>query len=261
MSRNHLQHFIFEWEDLEIASVDRRRSSEEQAVVTAIDTACRNTVVLSAYFQDALRKAKIEVGSPPITYCRMVLKKDPNPEPYYDPEPFLYVDIPFDPRDLLTLPDDHEKIGKLYVEWTEHALHLLEKVDNFPTELIREARAKFQENNYSFPFVAGQKMIPGTRLKGGVGVVVSATGTARYLTVLHRNEQLFQQKISEVDKVDFHFSNHFSGFERNGTIVTILGGVMDPLTGKNVVPSIDVNLAESPELLALMTEKGWLETS
>lgn len=258
MSRKHLQHLYFEWSDLDIASPDRRRSSEEQLYVISICNQLDKTVVLSAYFQNALRNAKVEVGSPPITYCRMVLKKEAKPGPYFDPEPFLYVDIPFDPRDLLSLPADGEQLGKLYLGWAEQALQKLEAINGFPVDLLRAACKEFKKNRYSLPFTAGQKMIPGTRIKGVIGVRVSPAGTQRHFTALYRNKPLFQKMISETDSVEFNFSSHFAGFERNGAVVTVVGGHMDPLTGKGAVPSVEIDLEESPETMAILAEKGLL---
>jgi hypothetical protein len=102
-------------------------------------------------------------------------------------------------------------------------------------------------------------MIPGTGIKGRVDVVVSGIGTARYLTALYRGKPLFRTEISDNDETEVMFSQHFAGFSRNGTIVTVIGGHQSPISDEFLVPNVDVDFAAFPEALSLMREKGWLD--
>lgn len=102
-------------------------------------------------------------------------------------------------------------------------------------------------------------MIPGTRIKGRVTVMVSAVGTTRHLTALYRGKPLFRTEISDSDETEVMFSPHFAGFSRSGTIVTVIGGHQSPISDEFLVPPVDVDFAAFPEALSLMQEKGWLD--
>jgi hypothetical protein len=263
MAPKHLRHFLIEWspEGLGLGRTSTGRFTEEaQQVVTHVDHERRRTVVLDAYISEALRTAKVTVGNPPIEYARVVLSAEDRPAPYFDPPPFLHVDVPINPLALLDLPRDREVRGEFHIRIFEEALARLEGIAGFPTQVIREACAQFRASDYSLRFRAGERMIPGTGIKGRVDVAVSAAGTIRYLTVLHRGQTLFRTAIAESDETELTFSRHFAGFARNGTVVRVIGGHQSPISDAFLVPSVDIDFAAFPEALSLMREKAWPAT-
>lgn len=157
------------------------------------------------------------------------------------------------------MPKDKDKVGKLYLSFVEEALVRLQTIDGFPVDVIRSACAEFRKNGYSLPFKAGESMIPGTRLKGRIGVVASPVSTIRYLTVLYRNKPMIQTIISKSEKKDTYFSKHFAGFDLKGTVLTVIGGHENIVSGEFVIPQVKMDLADYPDVAKLMREKGWLD--
>ena len=100
-------------------------------------------------------------------------------------------------------------------------------------------------------------MLPGTKLKGRVTVVVSAVHTIRYFTLHYRNKEILRHAISQSEGGEMDLSQNFSGFDLNGTIATIRGSGFEPIFNRELVPSVEVDLAIYPEVTALMSKHGW----
>lgn len=260
MATKHLKNIWIGWDSSGIPRTPEGRfTPENQKIVHKVEMAVRRIVVLDAYIRNALKAAKVTVGDPPITIMHIILTANVRPELYCDPEPFLCVDIDFDPLELLNLPKDKDKVGELYISFAEEALSKLQSIEGYPVDVIRGACEEFRKNGYNLPFKAGEGMIPGTKIKGRINVVVSPVSTTRYLTVLYRNKPLFQTIISENEESDTLFSQHFAGFELEGMVLTVIGGHEDIVSGIFNIPHVKIDLADYPEVIELMREKGWLD--
>ena len=259
LATRYLRHFIFvpDLSDIPRESNGRFSSETQLNIVSKIDGENRKTVVLTSYIQNALRLAKAQVGDPRIVWSRVKLTANPKPLPYFDPVPFLYVDVEYDPRNFLDLAGDKDEIGTLYVDLAKQALSKLENFDGFPVDIILGAYDQFVAAGHQFPVRAGEAMLPGTKLKGGVTVVVSAVHTIRYFTLHYRNKEILRHAISESEGGEMDLSQNFSGFDLNGTIATIRGSGFEPIFNRELVPSIEVDLAIYPEVTALMSKHGW----
>ena len=239
MPAKTFKHFEFMWHSPAIPRNARGVVEPEWSdVVHETEMAVRGSVALTGHIEYALKAAKVSFGEKTIEWTRAVITPDPQSNAYFDPEPFLHADVGFDPLELRSLPQDRKQAGELFIGFVEQAVAKLSEVPGFP-----EGCETFRERGYAYIFKAGEQKIPGTTLKGQVHAVVSVVDTTRYLTVLHRGEELMKVKISEATGADFTFSDHFSGFERDGDILKVRGGFPDPRTGQLLVPDVDVDLS------------------
>lgn len=256
----YLKEFGFYWDIPGLLGENVDRTSEEQKTLIKIDDAVSNTIILTGYIEQELRRAKVQVGAPPLIWAQIELKKAAKAKPYFfapvPSHPGVLVDISYDPLDLLHLPEDKDYIGKMYIGWVEDALSKLETIPGFPCGIIWGACEKFRDSKYTYSFKAGEKMIPGTGIKGQIWVVSSGLGTQKYFEALYRNKRLFTEKISEERDVEMTISGRFDGFEFENGIVTVRGDKYHPFP--ETVKPILIDFKEHPEAYALLQEKGWV---
>ena len=256
----YLKEFGFYWDIPELLEENVVRTSEEQNTLIKLDDAVSNTIILTSYIEQELRVSKVQVGVPPLIWAEIKLKKAAKAKPYFfapiPSHPGVIVDIPYDPLDLLNLPEDKDYIGELYIGWVEEALSKLKSIPGFPYDIIREACETFRSNKYTYAFMAGEKMIPGTRIKGRIWVVSSGLGTQRQFEALYRNKRLFIEKISEVRNVETVVSGRFDGFDFEDGVVAIRGDKY-ALHPEKVKPIL-IDFRKYPEAFELMREKGWV---
>lgn len=214
---------------------------------------------LHFWIDSALKSSKPCFGDPPVENLEIELSHDPAESPYFFglPETYLVVQIAYDPRNLFDLEKDQKIVGELSIDFIERALEKLKDWPNFPFQDIRDACAQFRASNYAFPIRAGEKMIPGTRIKGRVNVEISCVGAIRYLTLLYRNKPLYQTIISQSDNNNPARAQVFAGFELNDNMLTVSAGpVLLELEGKPVYANgaepVTIDLNAHPEALELI---------
>ena len=256
----YLKDFGIEWDVPGLTGAEVMRTPEEQRIVIDVENKKRNSIILTAYIRHALKVAKVQIGDPTLIWIGLTLKKDAREKPYFFSTPpsnsGVIVDIPYDPLDLLNLPEDKDYIGELYIGWVEESLSKLKSIPQFPCDIIRKACETFRSNKYTYAFMAGEKMIPGTRIKGRIWVVSSGLGTQRQFEALYRNKRLFIEKISEVGNVETVVSGRFDGFDFEDGVVAIRGDKY-ALHPEKVKPIL-IDFRKYPEAFELMREKGWV---
>ncbi len=259
MPTKTFKHFEFIWHSPAIPRNARGVVKPDWSdVVRETELAVRGSVALTGYVESALKSAKVSFGEKPVEWARAVITPEPKSHAYFDPEPFLYADVGFDPLELRSLPKDRKEAGELFIGFVEQAVAKLSELKGFPVDVFREACDVFRARGYSYVFKAGEQKIPGTTLKGQVHAVVSTIDTERFLTVLNRGQEVLKVRIASQNGADFVMSQHFAGFERDGSKVTVLGGFPDPRDGHFAVESVDVDLAQDQALHQLLIKKGWI---
>ena len=263
MAKNRLRYFVFDHScDTVPGFVNGEGTPEGRKIARDVCDELRRTHAMTAYFYYALLKAKVVLDNPPgppIERTWVHLTATPRPEPYSDWPRHLYVDLHFDPMDVLDLPRDKNVLGPLYLKWVDEALAKLAQIDGFPCDVIRAACEEFRANRFMYPFKAGHAMIPGTKIKGTIMCYASPEKTTRYLFASFRGRYLFHVKLSERDRPDMQFYAHFKGFEREGSVVTVVPGFFDVVSKTHVVPEARLDLADFPEVFSMMRAKGWCD--
>lgn len=216
---------------------------------------------MSLWLSNELRAAKRQFFDPPITWSVIKPSHDPKPVPYTfgtGRDRILITDVDFDIMKLLDLPKDHEAIGRMILGLLNEALEKLQKVEEFPCDIIRQAGEKFKEAGYGFPFKVGRKTIPGTRIVGDVTAFITPLSTARYLKLSYRKKPLYQMRISEREGAHAMAARVFSGFEREGEQLKVgVGPVLmelepgKPIYSNGAIPEV-INLNDHPEALEIL---------
>lgn len=238
-------------------------TEEGQALANKLTTAIRRFAVLSTFIEIELRTAKASVGVPPASMVWISLEADAVPKPIRSARPAetIELSLPYDPIELLNVPTDREALALFQLEIARQAATHLCEMDSFPIEAWEQGCTSFERNGFAFWMKAGERLIPGTRMKGQVAVEVAPDATTRWLTLSHRGQTLAQIELrSRQDGPDFVTSKFFRGFELEGANLK-LGA--DPFAvevpGRTPVwPAEQINLTEYPEVLALAVEKGWV---
>lgn len=250
----YLRHLEFEWQT---PSIPRNSvgniSSEWHGKVREIEQIFRGSSALGAYFQNSLKAENYTSVGKTIEWARIVINPVAKDDAYFEPVPFLYADVGFDPVHFLDMPKEKAVFGEKFLAFTNEAINKFAKlVDGFPTSAIRSACDSFRSRGYSYVFKAGEAKIPRSALTGQIHSVVSIVDTERYLTIRDSSREYLKVKIETKEYADFTFSKSFSGFVREGETLTIKGGFPDPRTGNNIVPDIEVDLSDFPDVNALL---------
>lgn len=267
MTAKYVRHVSFEVDLSFLPSDDSGQIRGEARAVAVMIEETRRAVflALSSHVHDALRKAKRPIGELPLRDVCVFLSAEPRPEPEADHRHGrLEVDIARDPRALLSLGTDNATVGEWVIETADLALNRLKAWDSrFPSDVVREGIEAFRTGGYAFSFRAGERMIPGTQVKGRLNVVVSCLDTRRYFTALYRNKPLFRVEVPGIDRPDVQTSNHFPGVELDHGIITIPGHKFWPLAEHkrpDHMQPVKIDLRDHPEAFAFMREKGWIGT-
>ncbi|GFE67305.1 hypothetical protein KIN_43790 [Litoreibacter roseus] len=177
------------------------------------------------------------------------------------PAETIELDFPYDPLDLISFPKDREALGRLQLDIARQSALYLGKIDGFPIKAWEQGCANFEQNGFSIWVKAGERLVPGTRLKGQVAVEVAPDATTRWLILSHRSKVLARIELhARRDGPDFATSNFFRGFELEGAILRV---GTDPSAVQlsdypPVWPAEQVDLREHSEVFTLALEKGWL---
>lgn len=210
---------------------------------------------------DALKNAKPVVGDPPTPVVFWVLSKQPKPEPYFKPAPYLYVDVNYEAKRLLTLEKNKKTIGELGISLVEEALSKLASISDFPVQVIQDACDAFRENDYSYSLKCGEATIPGTQIKGRIDLEVTGAGTRRIFSASYRKKFLIRQQISEISWPELAISSRFDGFalDADGIIIKANPYHIEAQDAERRLPDggARINLKEYPKTLELMRAKGW----
>lgn len=265
MTRNHLREVFFE-----LGPVDLPRSSpngpftdEGRALASQLTTEIRRFAVLSTYIERELRKTKATVGLPPASVVVVSLESDAEPQAVRSDPPAETIELnfPYDPFDLLSVPKDRETLGGFHLGIARQTASYLRRIDGFPEGAWMEGCASYEENGFAIWLKAGERTVPGTRLKGQVAVEVAPDRTARWLILSHRGTTLARIELhSRPEGPDFATSKFFRGFELEGSILK-LG--TDPFAvevpGRAPVwPAEQVDLRDYPVVFDLVVQKGWV---
>ncbi len=265
MAKKHLRKVSFE-----IGSLDLARTRPEgpftdgaQALVNQIVTAIRRFSVLSTFIEIELRKVKASVGVPPASMAWVSLESGAEPDPIRSTPPAdaIEVVLPYNPLDLPNISADRETLAHFQLNIAREAASHFCRIDGFPREAWEQGCVKFEQNGFSIWMKAGERLIPGTRLKGQVAVEVAPDMTRRWLILSHLGDTLARIALHERgDGPDFATSKFFRGFELEGSILK-LG--TDPFAvevpGHSPVwPPEQVDLRDHSNVFALAVEKGWV---
>ncbi|MEP5757720.1 MAG: hypothetical protein ABJ327_00085 [Litoreibacter sp.] len=231
--------------------------------IRAIEREAYRITPLNHYIHDALRKSKPVFGNPPSPCTFWVFSKAPKPEPYFDPAPpYLYVDVDFAPEDLFTLGKDKKVIGELFIDLVEEALSKLKSIPGFPVDVIREGCEQFRKNDYTSSWKFGEKTIPGTKIKGRIDMEVTGAGTKRIFTLSYGRKTLIKQKISEIDRPDVTRGRLFDDLVLDGDKILVKpknwSWELQELGPKSYYKNAKIDLTDYPEVLDLMSAKGWV---
>lgn len=188
-----------------------------------IESVMRRFRCLTAHIHDALKKAKPQLTNPTVhTFC-IDISREARLK-FYKPKTWVvFVEIEYDPLDLLQLPLDRAVLGELAIKWIETALEKLRSYPEFPSDIIRNACEKFRKEDYSYVFKAGEKTIEQTSVKGRIDVIANPVSTTRTFTASYRNKKLFSRVISIDDGCDLYFSKIYSGATVWGNFLVING--------------------------------------
>lgn len=265
MTRNTLRKVFFEIGNVALprTSPDGPFTEEGQALANKLTTAVRRFAVLSTFLERELRIAKASVGVPPASMVWISLEADavPNPIRSARPAETIELSLPYDPIELLNVPTDREALALFQLEIARQAATHLCEMDGFPIKAWEQGCARFERNGFAFWMKAGERLVPGTRIKGQVAVEVAPDTTTRWLTLSHRGQTLAQIELhSRQDAPDFVTSKFFRGFELEEATLK-LGA--DPfaveVSGRTPVwPAEQIDLREYPDVLALAVEKEWI---
>lgn len=263
--KKHLREVCFE-----LGLVDLPRTSpagpftdEARPLVDQIVTAIRRFSVLSAFIEIELRKVKASVGEPPASMAWIAIESGAKPNPVRATPPMeaIEVTLPYSPLDLPNIPTDREALARFQLKIAREAARYFSTLDGFPSEAWEKGCAKFEQNGFSIWMKAGERLIPGTRLKGQVAVEVAPDTTTRWLILSHRGDTLARVALHKrSDGPDFATSKFFRGFMLEGSILT-LG--TDPFAievpGRPPVwPAEQIDLKDHSDVFALAVEKGWV---
>lgn len=238
--------------------------SKARAIETALQ---ERTLALFKTIKMALRSAKIGhlKGSKAIKYSGLLMTKSPKPAIYLHMEQSLWADVSFSPQEFANLASNRE-IGQALVSMTEEALGKLSDHPEFPVEVIRGACAVYKAADYSLLQYTREKPVVGTPMKAQVDTYIDALNTRQVCTVRYRGKTLFSTVLKEFNQVDWTLSADFYGATLEGQTMTFwpkdedetnwwrnLHGKLHPL-----MRPAEIDLAQFPDALAFITEKGWV---
>lgn len=210
---------------------------------------------------DALQKAKPVVGEPPTPVVFWVLSKEPKPEPYFKPAPYLYVDVNYEAKRLLTLEKNKKTIGELGIALVEEALSKLGRISGFPVKVIQDACDAFRENDYAYSLKCGEVTIPGTKIKGRIDLEVTGAGATRIFSASYRKKLLIRHEISEISWPELAISSRFNGITLDGDAILVMANPhhIEAQDAERRLPDggARIDLKEYPETLDLMKKNGW----
>lgn len=260
MAKRHFKEVSFQSGKRTALSYSDARYHEFNAKGDVVERNLKRARPLLWHIAAVLRQEKIALHDPQITELIIYLTEEPKPEPWLwlkGDVRAVYVEICYDLFDLEKLPDDNKLFGELFIGWIEEAIERLGDYPQIPTDLIQAACQTYRNLDYSYSFKVGERMIPGTKIKGCVGVISSCVSTDRYLTLLYRNKEMYQMKISVGDGGDMISARAFHGFElENDRLIVSAGPVLMEYKGKPVYANgaqpetIDLN--DHPEALELI---------
>lgn len=262
MPAAYLKQLTFSWDSSGFPTDSKGRiHSDHVETASRIEDARRYMpLALCAWISHELRQAKAVIPGPKITSADICLTPNPAPGATYDkPAGTLRVEVGFDPHALLDLPDDPINAGQLLLDLTEKGLRKLEAWAGFPSTPISAACDRFREHGHAYRFRVGEKIIPGTRVKGRISAAVTCLSTTKHLTLLYRNKACCTLKLSESEQPDMAASRVFSGFDLDGDRLTALvGPVLMELRGEplyaNGARPVTIDLWDHPEAQALISQ-------
>ncbi|MEP5760724.1 MAG: hypothetical protein ABJ327_15720 [Litoreibacter sp.] len=199
---------------------------------------------------DTLRREKVSLD-PHIALTYFHLTDIPRDEAVYEhltliqgrgPGPELYVDVDYHPMKLLDLPYDAEAVGELAISFITQGLQKLETYEGFPHALIHEAISDFRKARYRDEWKVTDKTIQGTKMKGRVDAIVSASQTVCTLTVSYRGKRLFEREIMKEKGARFRSAGGLNNFLFQDDKLLIFNGQ------HMFVPSITMELSELPDV-------------
>lgn len=234
----------------------------DKTLIRAIEREEARFSPLVLRIHDALKKAKTVVGEPPTPVVFWVLSKEPKPEPYFKPAPYLYVDVNYEAKRLLTLENNKKTIGELGIALVEEALSKLESITGFPVKVIQDACDAFRKNDYTYSLKCGEATIPGTKIKGRIDLELTGAGTTRIFSASYRKKLLIRQQISEISWPELAISSRFDGFTLDAEAILIRANPYY-IRAKNKERCLPdggtrIVLKEYPETLDLMQKNGWV---
>lgn len=237
------------------------RTEHGEALRRKYVAADRRMQVIRMHMMTALRRERAVVGTPPASILNLVLTSSPGAEAVRIPPPatVLRVEVAFDRDALLDAPVDRDTLGRLHLSFFRDAAEPLGRVAGFPLEAWTRACDAYRAQDHGMSFVAGSRLVPGTRLKGTVRVQVDAAQTRRWLDLSHRGTHLARAPLGTRDEPDLA-AGFFDGFMLDGTEIAVKGNRHDGILpgGRRAWPLERVDLRDDPDVLALAREKGWL---
>lgn len=138
----------------------------------------------------------------------------------------LYIDIDYDPNQLFDLDHKNEVFGPLYARLVRDALEKVQHIGDLPFETITEAIAAYEESGYCFKYKVGERMIPGTKLKGTIHAELSCEHLLRRLVISYRGKRLLERVIAIQENIPIYYT-HFPGFRLEGHTLFIGSEITD----------------------------------
>lgn len=180
---------------------------------------------LRAFFIDALKDAQVTPKNPTITEICIRTSSElmPKVEVWKNgSKNVLYCDIPVNPLSFTDIHIENRILGELYISWIEHALTLISKYNQVPTELMRKTVTEYRRKDYTYSFVSGERKIQGTKLNGRLHGKLSCEGLERSITLILGSKEILTQKVSWNSVVPNTTFWTFSEFELHAGILKVI---------------------------------------
>jgi len=154
-------------------------------------------------------------------------KPRPEPEIFKNSDTtILYIDIDYDPNQFFDLTNKNEVFGPLYARLVREALKKVRHIDDFPFETINDALVAYEKSGYCYEYKVGERMIPGTKLKGTMHAELSCEHLLRKLVISYRGKKLLERVIAIQERIPVYYT-HFPGFRLEGHTLLIGSEITD----------------------------------
>lgn len=174
------------------------------------------------YFEDAFRELHVRLEPIDVKHLTISLRDKPEPEPLIDSNnSVLAVQVGCGISRIVAVPCENSRLGEFFIDLVEEALEKLNGFVELPAELFRNVLSKYRENNYTYHFKLGERMLPGTKVKGRIDVALACDGLRRKLTLSYRGKELSTHDLIGEDQIPVHFYRFFSRFHMDGNVLTV----------------------------------------
>lgn len=219
MPRKHFHSVALQFSSEELSAYNVARDDmsydERRKIFLEPHHKLRRADGLLAYIALELRAAKIVTTDPRIAELHIHLTNKPRDVPTYyrhGERWDLNVDIDCPAAELLAVPVENDALGEFFISVIKRGLDRASDYPELPRDLIMAGCEQFRKAGFAYPYVIGEDMIAGTKVKGCLTAKASCVLTARFLTVSYRGKQLFKTELASEDGPNLGLRHRYGGF-------------------------------------------------